>query len=78
MPQEYIFCCPEEDCDFFALVPYIPATRWDPGCLDGDPPEECPRCGARMDGVEGEDGSAVADEIRSERRIEAAEWERSL
>ena len=50
----YAFECPNEECDFVALIDYVPPTRVDPGYLKEDPPEECPRCETDMTAVESE------------------------
>lgn len=46
------FTCPV--CDWSCEIKWVPDTRIDPGYLDGDPPEECPECGADMTGTDGE------------------------
>lgn len=45
-----VFECPE--CSYTHFVKWLPATRWDPACLAGDPPDECSRCDADMTDVE--------------------------
>ena len=50
----YAFTCPNPECEFVALIDWVPDTRWDPGYLDGDPPEDCPSCGADMTGADSE------------------------
>lgn len=43
------FYCPNtEECGWSGSLRWIGDTLTDPGYLDGDPPEECPECGADM------------------------------
>lgn len=52
VPAYCSFTCPA--CGWTCEIRWIPETRIDPGYLDGDPPEECPECGADMTDAESE------------------------
>lgn len=45
--------CPR--CGWATQIPVLESRRDEPSRLDGDPPDECPDCGADLRDVAGED-----------------------